>query len=176
MWACGSDKSPGPDGFTFAFYKRYWELLKGDVMNFVGEFFQTGKIPSGCNSSFIRLIPKVASPMVVTDFRPISLIGGQYKIMSKLLTLRLAPIMNSIISLEQSAFVKGRQILDGPLMVNEIVDWCKKRKKKLMVFKVDFEKAYDTINWDYLCQMMIFLDFGSKCIDWIRGCLFSAKA
>ncbi|KAL4573961.1 hypothetical protein LXL04_020783 [Taraxacum kok-saghyz] len=115
------------------------------VVNNVSMFFQTGYIPIGCNASFITLISKVDNPVAVKDYRPLSLTGLQYKVIAKLLTNRLTQVIDSVISVEQSGFVKGRQILDGPLMVNEIISWCKKRRKRLMMFKVDFEKAYDSI-------------------------------
>nr|GFA62898.1 putative RNA-directed DNA polymerase, eukaryota, reverse transcriptase zinc-binding domain protein [Tanacetum cinerariifolium] len=122
VWDCGSDKSPGPDGFTFAFYKKFWDTIKKDVVGFVQDFFTSGFLPRGCNTSFIALIPKVSNPMmvsnpmVVSDFRPISLIGAQYKIITKVLANRLAKVIDSVIGHEQSAFLKNRQILDGPLM------------------------------------------------------------
>lgn len=93
VWACGSDKSPCPDGFTFAFYKKYWDLIKVDVMKFVNEFFATWEIPNWCNSAFITLIPKVDNPMVVTNFMHISLIGVQYKIVVKLLAFCLSKVI-----------------------------------------------------------------------------------
>ncbi|GKD78986.1 hypothetical protein Tco_1341607, partial [Tanacetum coccineum] len=113
---CGSEKSPGSDGFTFAFYKKFWDLIKSDVIVFVQEFLSTSIMPKGCNTSFIALIPKISNPMVVSDFRPISLIGAQYKIIAKILANRLAEVIDSVISREQTAFIKHRQILDGPLM------------------------------------------------------------
>ncbi|GKC21915.1 RNA-directed DNA polymerase, eukaryota, reverse transcriptase zinc-binding domain protein [Tanacetum coccineum] len=114
--------------------------------------------------------------MVISDFRPISLIGAQYKIIAKVLANRLARVIDSIISPEQSAFIKQRQILDGPLMVNEVIQWCKRKKSKLMVFKIDFEKAFDTISWDFLFQVMHFMGFNETWIKWISGCLHSASA
>ncbi|GJZ73517.1 RNA-directed DNA polymerase, eukaryota [Tanacetum coccineum] len=117
---CGSEKSPGPDRFTFAFYKKFWDLIKSDVTVFVQEFFKTGIIPKGCNTSFIALIPKISNPMVVSNFRPISLIGAQYKIIAKVMANRLAQVIDSVISREQTAFIKHRQILDGPLMISWI--------------------------------------------------------
>ncbi|GKA23566.1 RNA-directed DNA polymerase, eukaryota [Tanacetum coccineum] len=109
----GSEKSLGPDGFSFAFYKKYWDILKTDIMAYVREFFENGNIPSGCNSSFITLIPKVDNLLVVSDFRPISLIGAQYKILAKILANRLSCVFDSVISPEQTAFIKIPQILDG---------------------------------------------------------------
>ncbi|GKC51518.1 RNA-directed DNA polymerase, eukaryota, reverse transcriptase zinc-binding domain protein [Tanacetum coccineum] len=115
-------------------------------------------------------------PTLVTVYRPISLIGAQYKIIAKILSSRLARVIDSIISYEQTAFIKNRQILDGPLMVNEIVDWFKRKKKSLMIFKIDFEKAFDSVSWDFLFQVMVFMGFSPKWISWISGCLSSAKA
>ncbi|GKA66196.1 RNA-directed DNA polymerase, eukaryota, reverse transcriptase zinc-binding domain protein [Tanacetum coccineum] len=123
---CGSEKSPGPDGLTFAFYKKFWDLIKSDVTAFVQEFFKTGIIPKGCNTSFIALIPKISNPMVVSDFRPISLIGAQYKIIAKVMANRLAQVIDSVISREQTAFIKHRQILDGPLMVMHFMGFSEK--------------------------------------------------
>ncbi|GJU07589.1 hypothetical protein Tco_1124019 [Tanacetum coccineum] len=94
IWDCGPDKSPGPDGFTFAFYKKIWDTIKDDVVDFVQDFFNTGILPHGCNTSFIALIPKIPNPMVVTDFRPISLIRSQYKIIAKVMVNRLAQVMH----------------------------------------------------------------------------------
>ena len=97
----GGDKAPGPDGFSFAFVKSYWDILKDDVVNMVNEFHERAYIPIGCNSSFITLIPKVSNPILMSDFRPISLIGIQYKIIAKLLANRLAKVINHIVSIEQ---------------------------------------------------------------------------
>nr|GEX60251.1 RNA-directed DNA polymerase, eukaryota, reverse transcriptase zinc-binding domain protein [Tanacetum cinerariifolium]GEX60524.1 RNA-directed DNA polymerase, eukaryota, reverse transcriptase zinc-binding domain protein [Tanacetum cinerariifolium] len=80
------------------------------------EFINSSIMPKGCNTSFVALIPKISNPMVVSDFRPISLIGAQYKIIAKLLANHLAKVVDSIISREQTVFVNHRQILDGPLM------------------------------------------------------------
>nr|GEZ34182.1 RNA-directed DNA polymerase, eukaryota, reverse transcriptase zinc-binding domain protein [Tanacetum cinerariifolium] len=81
------------------------------------EFLNSSIMPKGCNTSFVAFIPKISNPVVVSDFRPISLIGAKYKIITKLLANRLAKVIDSVISREQTAFVKHRQILDGPLMV-----------------------------------------------------------
>ncbi|GKA61859.1 RNA-directed DNA polymerase, eukaryota, partial [Tanacetum coccineum] len=75
VWDCGINKSPGPDGFTFEFFRRYWAFIDQDVFDAVKTFFLDGLFPRGCNSSFIALIPKILDAKLVKDFRPISLIG-----------------------------------------------------------------------------------------------------
>nr|GEV68877.1 RNA-directed DNA polymerase, eukaryota [Tanacetum cinerariifolium] len=89
VWDCGIDKSPRPDGFTFGFYRRYWDIIKKDVADAVSFFFISGNFPKGGNSSFIALIPKMQDAKVVKDYRPISLIGSLYKIIAKILANRL---------------------------------------------------------------------------------------
>ncbi|GKA74736.1 putative RNA-directed DNA polymerase, eukaryota, reverse transcriptase zinc-binding domain protein [Tanacetum coccineum] len=176
VWDCGGDRAPGPDGFTFKFITSFWDLLEADVVRFVDEFFHSGKFPKGCNSSFISLIPKVPNAKFVSDFRPISLIGCQHKIIGKILANRLSSVIGSCISPEQTAFIKGRNILDGPLILNEIISWYHKRKKELMIFKVDFEKAFDSVRWDFLDLVMDKLGFGSKWRSWIHGCLKEGRS
>ncbi|KAL4573164.1 hypothetical protein LXL04_019961 [Taraxacum kok-saghyz] len=168
VWDCGSDKASGPDGFAFKFLKQYWELLGQDVVNFFQEFHSRAYIPLGCNSSFITLIPKVDNPLFLKDYRPIILIGVQFKVIAKLLANKIASILHGVIGGEQSAFLKGRQILDGPLIMSELVSCFKKRKKKLLIFKVDFEKAYDSV--------LVFLGFGNTWRRWVQALFRNARS
>jgi hypothetical protein len=167
VWDCDSFKSPGPDGVNFGFFKDFWVELKGDVMRFISEFHRNGKLTKGINSTFIALIPKVDSPQRLNDFRPISLVGSLYKILAKVLANRLRLVVGSVISESQTAFVKDRQILDGILIANEVVDEARKSKKELLLFKVDFEKAYDSVDWGYLDAVMAKMAFPPL---WLSGC------
>ncbi|GKF67695.1 RNA-directed DNA polymerase, eukaryota, reverse transcriptase zinc-binding domain protein, partial [Tanacetum coccineum] len=80
-------------------------------------------MPIGSDSSFITLVLKVSNSVNIKDFRPISLIGIHYKIIAKLLANRLSKVVGKVVSHEQSAFIKDRQILDGPLILSEVIDW-----------------------------------------------------
>lgn len=128
VWNCDSYKSPGPDGVNFAFIKQFWDEVKSDFIGFMQEFHVNGKLVRGSNSSFIVLIPKKDNPQKVSDFRPISLIGCMYKVLSKVLANRLRRVMHLLISDCQSAFIKGRQILDSIMIANEMVDDAKRKK------------------------------------------------
>ncbi|XP_071694113.1 uncharacterized protein [Rutidosis leptorrhynchoides] len=113
--------------------------------------------------------------MNLGDFRPISLIGSLYKIIAKLLSNRLRRVIPSLVRHEQSAFLKGRFILDGALIVNETIDFMKAKKVNGLVFKADFEKAFDSINWDFLLEVMKSMGFKEKWRKWIMACLKSAS-
>ncbi|GJX99225.1 RNA-directed DNA polymerase, eukaryota [Tanacetum coccineum] len=174
VWDCGTNKSPGPDGFSFEFYRKYWTTIDDDVFQAVRDFFVNGHFPRGCNSSFIALIPKIQDAKFVKDFRPISLIGSVYKIIAKILANRLCLVLPYLISDVQSAFVANRQILDGPFILNELLSWCKFKKLNGMIFKVDFEKAFDSVKWDYLDETLKAFGFGLKWRNWISSCLNNA--
>ncbi|GJU96521.1 hypothetical protein Tco_1321277 [Tanacetum coccineum] len=126
VWDCGSSKAPDPNGFSFAFVKKYWDDIKVDILEYVNIFLDTGSLPHGSNSSFFTLIPKVSNPIFIKYFCLISLIGIHYKIIAKILANRIGKVIDKIVSHEQSAFIVGRQILDGPLILSDIVEWFKK--------------------------------------------------
>ena len=125
--------------------------------------------------TFIALIPKIPDAKSVKDFRPISLIGSLYKIIAKILANRLVMVLGDIVNEVQSAFVADRQILDGPFILNEVLQWCKLKRKKSFIFKVDFEKAYDSVRWDYLDDVLRRFGFGEKWCSWIQACLHSSR-
>ena len=176
VWDCDSFKSPGPDGISFDFIKHFWDLVKDDFMRFMVEFHRNGKLTKGLNSTFIALILKVSSPQQFNDFRPISLVGCWYKVLAKVLANRLQNVIGSVVSDTQSAFVKGKQILDGILIANELVDNAKRANKELLMFKVDFEKAYDSVDLKYLDMVMGHMNFPTLWRKWINECIGMAKA
>nr|GEW39438.1 RNA-directed DNA polymerase, eukaryota, reverse transcriptase zinc-binding domain protein [Tanacetum cinerariifolium] len=145
MWACGENKSLGPDGFTFEFFRKFWNIIGSDLCLVVEWLFDHSSFTKGCSSSFVALIPKTHDPKFVSDYWPISLIGSLYKVVTKILATRLSMVISDLISDVQTAFLPNRQILDGPFIINELLSWCKHKKQQDMMFKVDFAKAYDSI-------------------------------
>jgi len=113
VWLCEGSKSPGPDGFNFNFIKSNWETLKEEIMEAVYAFEESGSFPKGCNALFIALIPKVKDPVMIDHFRPISLVGALYKIISKVLSCRMKVVMHLVIDDVQSAFMEDRGLLDS---------------------------------------------------------------
>ncbi|GKG04587.1 reverse transcriptase domain, reverse transcriptase zinc-binding domain protein, partial [Tanacetum coccineum] len=120
------------------------------------------EISRGCNSSFVTIISKVTDPIGLGDFRPISLIGCYYKIIANMLAESDKKVVGNVVGDVQNGLIKGRYILDGVLIGNETMEFLKKTKEKGLIFKVDFEKAYDSINWRYLLNIMKKMGFGVK--------------
>lgn len=162
IFSMSGDKAPRPDGFPMAFFQRFWDLLKGDVMAFMCEFHSHGKLSKTIGASVISLVPKKNGVGCLKDFRPISLIGRMYKSLAKVLARRLQKIVPSIISSTQGAFMHDRQILDVVLVANECIHSRHKEGIPSMVCKVDLEKAYDRVDWNFLNYMMHRMGFGSK--------------
>jgi len=140
------DKAPGLDGFSMAFFQKCWEILKNDIFAVLKEFYSTGKFEKSLNATFVSLIPKKAGAVDIKDFRPISLIGGMYKIISKILANRLKVVLGKVVSQSQNAFIEGRQILDSVLVANECVDSRIRFGIPGIICKLDLEKAYDHVN------------------------------
>ncbi len=112
------DKAPGLDGFTMAFFHHCWQVIQDDVMGFFKEVFEHGQFESSLNATFLALIPKKNDAMNIKDFRPISLIGNAYKLLSKVLANRLKEVLDGLISKSQNDFVGGRQMLNSVLITN----------------------------------------------------------
>ncbi|GJV47630.1 putative gypsy type transposase [Tanacetum coccineum] len=98
------------------------------------------------------------------------------KIIGKILANRLSLVIDDIISKEQSAFMKGMQIMDGHIILNEVIAWYKSKKEQSLLFKVDFQKAFNSVRWDHLDDILGKFGFGNKWRGWIQGCLLSSKA
>ncbi|GKV09841.1 hypothetical protein SLEP1_g21281 [Rubroshorea leprosula] len=150
LHSCDGSKAPGPDGFNFNFIKFAWSSLKDDFVNFMCEFHQHGRLVKGLNSSFLALIPKKLNPLQFKEYRPISLLGCLYKLLAK-------------------------AVGDSVLILNEVVHEVKSRKQQSFMFKADFEKAYDCVDWGFLDWMMDSMGFGDKWRKWIRECLSTAR-
>ena len=156
------DKAPGPDGFPIAFWQFCWEFVKDEIIGFFKDFYERGKFVRSLNSTFLVLVPKKGRTDDLRDYRPISLVGGLYKILAKVLANRLKKVVSKVVSPTQNAFVEGRQILDAALIANEAIYSLLKGNEAGMLCKLDLEKAYDHINWDFLLTVMQKMGFGEK--------------
>ena len=178
LFSIGSTRAPGPDGFNAAFYQRYWHIVGPAIIKEVKLFFTSGKMPEQWNHTNLCLIPKIAIPQTMKDFRPISLCNVTYKIISKILSKRLKNILPHIISENQAAFTPGRLITDNVLIAHEILHSLRVRKRcanSYMAVKTDISKAYDRIEWGFLEGVLKKKGFAQQWITWIMECVRSVS-
>ncbi|GFZ07066.1 hypothetical protein Acr_19g0000030 [Actinidia rufa] len=172
LFSIGDDKAPGPDGYSSCFFKSAWSIVGPDVCAAVKEFFVSGKILKQLNHAVIALVPKTASASRVEEFRPIACCNVIYKVISKILAARLSPILESLIDPGQSAFVPNRSMVENIYMVQELLrKYCWNRISPRCIMKVDLRKAYDTVNWNFLEDVLSGLGFPALFIQWIMQCV-----
>ena len=144
-------------------------------MGFFKDFFEREKFVKSLNTTFLVLVPKKGGADDLSDFRLISLVGGLYKLLAKVLANRLKKVVGKVVSSTQNAFVEGRQILNAALIANEAINSLLKRNESGVLCKLDLEKAYDHINWDFLLIVMQKMGFGEKWAGWISWCISTAS-
>ncbi|XP_058749275.1 uncharacterized protein LOC131622266 [Vicia villosa] len=152
-----------------------WGTVGDNITQCVQDFHLKATLPRAFTAAFIALISKVEQPQGLTGFRPICLIGCIYKIISKLLAARLRRVIGKLVSESQTTFVSGRQILDGVLVTNEIIDFAQRHNRPCLLFKVDFAQAYNCVEWDFLREMMGKMGFGHKWLQWMEATVFSSN-
>ncbi|XP_026459289.1 uncharacterized protein LOC113359946 [Papaver somniferum] len=165
----------GPYGFPISFYLLCWDIIKDDFFNVVKDLHARSFLDWRLKNTFIALIPKKDTIEEIKDLRPISLIHGVYKIISKMLEESLKTTLLNIISQHQTAFIKKRQILDGVLIENELIDLRLKSGTPGLLCKVDFEKTFDHVNWDFIDDIFNLMGCGDKWRSWIRCCVEFVK-
>lgn len=160
MFAIGGDKAPGPDGFSASFFHKNWSIVGPDVVNAVTYFFSHKCLPKGWNATAFTLVPKLSCPLTMKDYRPIACCNVIYKCITKLLALRLQPILPHLIDQSQAVFVKGRSISDNILLMQELVrNYHRNALPKRSAVNIDLMKAYDSVDWEFLFDVMHAMDF-----------------
>jgi exonuclease III len=140
------NKAPGPDGFPVEFYQVFWEIIKGDLMALFKQFHE-GNLPLfSLNFGIITLLPKQNEATHIRQYRPIYLLNVSFKIFTKVVVNRITDIAEKVISPSQSAFIPGRNIMEGVVMLHETIHELHRKKMNGVILKLDFEKAYDKVN------------------------------
>lgn len=152
VFSVGSLKAPGPNGLNGLFYQQNWNLVKNQVCNAVLEFFNNGCLPSEVNEIVVALTSKATNPEYISNLRPISCCNFIYKVISRVIVIRLKPIMEGLISPQQSAFVGGRIIQDNIVVAHE----------NAAVLKLNMNKVYDRVEWAFLKSSLLLVSMKTR--------------
>uniref|UniRef100_J3L5S3 Reverse transcriptase domain-containing protein n=1 Tax=Oryza brachyantha TaxID=4533 RepID=J3L5S3_ORYBR len=167
-----TNKAPGPDGFTGLFYQCCWDIIKPDIMRAILKFFSGNSQNFGIlNSATIILLPKKEAPVSLKDYRPISLIHSFSKLVTKLMASRLARGMGDLVSPTQSAFIKGRSLHENFMFVSGLSRKCHTKKVPMAMLKLDISRAFDSVIWQFLLELLRARGFGRKWCAWVCSLL-----
>ena len=148
--ALANEKSPGCDGLTAEFYKTFSSVIGNDLVDVINNGFQKGELSITMRRGVIVLIPKGGEKKLLKNWRPISLLNYDYKIITKVLTSRLRDIMPTIIHPNQKCGINGRSIHDGAALIRDLIDYVNDKNLPGLIVSLDQTKAYDRVEWDFL--------------------------
>lgn len=173
VFSMGALKAPGLDGLHPIFYQANWEIVGPSVCRLVREAFSNPEKIQEVNDTAIVLIPKVDAPTSMSQFRPISLYNVVYKVVTKVLASRLKWFMPQLVAPNQCSFIPGHHSFDNIVVAQEIFHTMRKRKGKkgMVAVKIDLEKAYDRLSWEFLKETLGEIGLKEHLIKLIYSCV-----
>ena len=164
-----NNKSPGLDGFSVEFYKTFWTEIKSLFMECLDFSKITNQLSKSQYEGVITLLPKPGKDKLSpSNYKPITLLNCDYKIISKVITNRIHPCLNDLIEKEQNGFMKARNIGDNIRLLFDIIDYANHEKMPGAVLLVDLHKAFDSLHWSFIFTMLKSYGFDNSLINWIR--------
>ena len=169
LMSMANDKSPGPDGFTTNFFKFFWPDLRKPLLESYLYSFQNGELADSQRRGLLSLIPKPDKDLrYLKSWRPLSLLATDYKILAKALACKLQKVVGTIVSSNQVGYVKNRFIGENIRIIDDIVSFTSQQNHSGIITIIDFEKAFDTIEWPFLFQTLKAFNVGENFINWIK--------
>ena len=171
-----SDRAPGPNGFSGAFLKACWTIIHDILYALCSKFYEGTLDITSINDGLITLIPKINSPETVNDFRPITLLNYCLKLITKLLADRLQRVIIALVHRNQYGFIKARTIQDCLAWSYQYLHQCQSSGRPIILLKLDFAKAFDTIEHEAILALLMAKGFPPKWIGWVKEILSSGDS
>jgi hypothetical protein len=162
------NKAPGPDRFPAEFYQHFWGTIKSDLMAMFLAIQRGKHTLYHLNFGTIILLPKKENAIQIRQYRPICLLNVSFKIFTKVGTNKISEVAHTVVHPTQMAFMPGHHILEGVVVLHETIHELHRKKLDGEFLKIDFEKAYDKVKWDFLLQALRMKGFDPKWCKWIQ--------
>ncbi len=162
------NKSPGIDGIIPEFYKEFWDIIKKPFMSMVQDTYIHGELPYTLRKAILALLFKKGDDFLLKNYRPISLTNYDYKIIAFILAERLQKVIKSLIHKDQTGYVKGRFIGTNARLIQDYFDFCENYQIPGLLVCLDFEKAFDSLEWNFMISVLKKFNFGPKFIKWVE--------
>ena len=163
-----TNKSPGPDGLTVEFYRKFWDILAPHLVLVFNSCFQAGEMCESMKTSNTRVIYKKGDRKSLKNWRPISLLNVDYKICSKAISIRLSKVLEFIVDPDQTCSVPGRKISVNLHTLRDILDYLDRTGEAGILVSLDQEKAFDRVNRSFLQSLLTRFGFGPSFRNWIN--------
>ena len=163
-----NNKSPGLDGLCIEFYKKMWPVIGKLLVEAFNESYNIGKLPLSQRSAVMSLIFKRGDQEEIGNYRPVSLTNVDYRILAFVLSRRMQTAISCIVNTDQTAYIKGRYMGQNIRLLSDIVDVYSSNNKQGMIMALDFAKAFDTLEWNFVLKVMEFFNFGESLMAWIK--------
>ena len=166
-----ANKTPGSDGLPAEFYTFFWADVSDYLVNSLNHAYGSGQLSVTQRRGIIKLIPKKdAEPFLIKNWRPITLLNCDYKIGAKAIANRLKTFLPKLINSDQTGFLKGRFIGENIRLIDGIINFTAAKNIPGLLLFLDFEKAFDTVEWPFLQKTFQHFNFGPSIINWIKLC------
>ncbi len=164
-----SGKAPGSDGFTVNFYKFFWADIKKYLLDSINEAFEEGEMSISQKHGILTLLPKKDKDLIrIKNWRPITLLNQDYKLVAKCIANRIKKHLNLLIHSDQTGFLKGRYIGENINKILALMDICDEQNIPAILIAIDFEKAFDSLEWSFIDKTLEFFNFGESIQKWVK--------